>query len=214
MTDTLNLSGPGFDSAIDATANTVALSYLGEINGLHLNLSGVRLVKTSRTVNRSPTLEVPHVLIAPLGRTTRTMVRASDPDGDPLVFHVQIGPPFAMRLRDVAASVVTDHGDGSLDLEFTPQETDVGLYPLRIAAFDDEGGVAVEDVKLVISGTCVGDCNTDSHVTIDELVTGVAIAIGDLPASRCLSLDADGSGRVRFDEVVRAVQSALNGCSP
>ena len=29
-------------------------------------------------------------------------------------------------------------------------------------------------------GTCAGDCNHDDHVTVDELVTGVNMALGTL----------------------------------
>ena len=57
---------------------------------------------------------------------------------------------------------------------------------------------------------CVGDCDGDRRVTVDELVTGVAISLGTTPAAACPAYDA---GTVTIDELVSAVHSALNGCA-
>jgi len=59
---------------------------------------------------------------------------------------------------------------------------------------------------------CVGDCNLDGSVTVDELVRGVVIALGEAVLSDCTSLDFDSSGGVTVDELVRAVNAALRGC--
>lgn len=59
---------------------------------------------------------------------------------------------------------------------------------------------------------CVGDCNRNGAVTVDELLTGVNIAIGTLPLDHCALFDADGNGTVTVDELLRAVNNALNGC--
>ncbi|MBI4518262.1 MAG: hypothetical protein HY699_20880 [Deltaproteobacteria bacterium] len=60
--------------------------------------------------------------------------------------------------------------------------------------------------------SCVGDCDGSSEVTVDELVTGVNIALGSLPLSACRSFDTDTDGAVTVDELVRAVNDALAGC--
>ena len=60
---------------------------------------------------------------------------------------------------------------------------------------------------------CVGNCNGDGEVTVDELIKGVNIALGTLPLSDCLSFDANGDGIVTVDEIVKAVNAALNGCA-
>jgi hypothetical protein len=59
---------------------------------------------------------------------------------------------------------------------------------------------------------CVGDCGVDGVVTIDELVTLVAIALGNRPASSCSAGDRDGNGEVTIDEILTAVNAALGGC--
>jgi len=61
---------------------------------------------------------------------------------------------------------------------------------------------------------CVGDCNSDGSVAINELITGVNIALGSSPLSACPSIDADDDGEVGINELITAVNNALNGCVP
>jgi cysteine-rich repeat protein len=57
-----------------------------------------------------------------------------------------------------------------------------------------------------------GDCNGDMSVTVDELIQGTNIALGNGGLERCPAFDSDGNGRVTIDELVRAVNFALEGC--
>jgi hypothetical protein len=50
-------------------------------------------------------------------------------------------------------------------------------------------------------------------VTIDELLVGVNISLGDRPISDCTALDRNGSGEVTIDEIIAAIDNALNGCT-
>lgn len=59
---------------------------------------------------------------------------------------------------------------------------------------------------------CVGDCNGDGVVTVDEILIGVNIALGNLDVSACENFDANGDGQVTVDEILTAVNNALNGC--
>src|SRR5262249_3019752 len=59
---------------------------------------------------------------------------------------------------------------------------------------------------------CVGDCNHDGRLTIDELVTGVTMALGTASVDRCPDFDAGGNHTVTVDELVLAVHNALVGC--
>jgi len=61
---------------------------------------------------------------------------------------------------------------------------------------------------------CIGDCNGDGEVTINELITGVNIALGSANISSCESLDVNGDGEVTINELISAVSNALNGCPP
>jgi hypothetical protein len=60
--------------------------------------------------------------------------------------------------------------------------------------------------------SCIGDCNGDGEVSINELVLATNIALGLTDLDQCPSLDADGNGAVTVDEVLQAVANLLNGC--
>lgn len=62
------------------------------------------------------------------------------------------------------------------------------------------------------SEICVGDCDADGDVTVDELITGVSIALGAAPLARCDAFDTDDGGAVTVDELLQAVNNALLGC--
>jgi photosystem II stability/assembly factor-like uncharacterized protein len=61
---------------------------------------------------------------------------------------------------------------------------------------------------------CGGDCNGDDRITIDELVTGVAIALGSRPLDDCPVFDADGDRMVSIDELTAALAATLESCLP
>lgn len=57
---------------------------------------------------------------------------------------------------------------------------------------------------------CVGDCNGDGEVTINELILGVNIALGNDPVSACPAFASDGE--VTIAQLIKGVNAALNGC--
>lgn len=59
---------------------------------------------------------------------------------------------------------------------------------------------------------CTGDCDASDTVTIGELITGVRIALEQIPVFACLSFDADGDRRVSIDELLVAVNNAFSFC--
>jgi streptogramin lyase len=82
----------------------------------------------------------------------------------------------------------------------------IGFLPERVSA---RAAAAVSPAAV-----CVGDCDADGSVTIDELVTGVNIALGALSVDRCPSLDCAGNEEVTVNCLITAVIGALNGCGP
>lgn len=73
--------------------------------------------------------------------------------------------------------------------------------------------IAITDGQVTVQGAaCVGDCDGDGFVTVDEIVRMVNIALGQQPLSVCPAADGNGDGQVTVDEIVRAVNNALNGC--
>ncbi len=64
------------------------------------------------------------------------------------------------------------------------------------------------------AGACVGDCNGDGVVGINELITGVNIDLGIDPSSVCPALNCNTNDLgVYIDCLIIAVNNALNGCS-
>jgi len=59
---------------------------------------------------------------------------------------------------------------------------------------------------------CVGDCNADRQVTVDELVLGVTIALGSAAPEQCPAF-ACGDGLVTISCLVLGVNAALSGCA-
>lgn len=77
--------------------------------------------------------------------------------------------------------------------------------------------VALGVVLLLVPGPatagCIGDCDDDNAVTVDELITSVGIALGG-PLSNCRNADVDGDQSVTVDELIAAVDVALSSCPP
>lgn len=61
--------------------------------------------------------------------------------------------------------------------------------------------------------SCVGDCDGDSQVTINELLLMVNAALGNVPASACVAGDDTHDGAITIDEILKAVNNALSGCN-
>ena len=59
---------------------------------------------------------------------------------------------------------------------------------------------------------CVGDCNATGVVSIDELVRGVAIALGSGSLDECPAFDCNDTGAVTIDCLLGAVNATLGGC--
>jgi hypothetical protein len=59
---------------------------------------------------------------------------------------------------------------------------------------------------------CVGDCSGDGTVTVAELVSSVATALGREPIDDCPTIDRNGNGVVTVDELLTAVSSSMGVC--
>lgn len=64
----------------------------------------------------------------------------------------------------------------------------------------------------VAAQTCLGDCNGDGVVAINELITGVNIALASGVLDNCPSFDRDDDGSVQVNELIRAVTNLLTAC--
>jgi hypothetical protein len=70
-------------------------------------------------------------------------------------------------------------------------------------------GSDVADLRALGGPVLVGDCDRNGKVSINEVVRGVGIALGDAPVSECTPFDRVADGRVTVDELIRGVANAL-----
>jgi hypothetical protein len=60
----------------------------------------------------------------------------------------------------------------------------------------------------------VGDCDLDDTVTVDEVVRGVNIALGNRRLDDCEEADTNEDGEVSVDDIIKSVTAVLNGVPP
>jgi hypothetical protein len=111
---------------------------------------------------------------------------------------------------DVAASASSENRVtvvlNSADVPFTPPPTALGTptpSPTR-------SGVST---ATPIGPGCPGDCDGNDMVTIDELIEGVNIALGNGGVETCPAFDLDRDRQVAVNELIAAVDSATNSCA-
>jgi large repetitive protein len=59
---------------------------------------------------------------------------------------------------------------------------------------------------------CVGDCDSNGKVTIDELLTMVRMALDSEATQDCIAGDVNRDGAISIAEILAAVNRALSGC--
>jgi hypothetical protein len=94
------------------------------------------------------------------------------------------------------------------DVPFTPAPT------ATITATPTSTRIPTPTTTRSPGGACTGNCNGDGVVSIDELITGVNIALGNAAVGTCAAFDVDGDGQVAINELIAGVNSAQNGCAP
>jgi len=93
----------------------------------------------------------------------------------------------------------------------TSTPTSTGTATRTATATNTTGSVGTPTATPTL-GQCVGDCNMDGVVAINEEVIGVNILLGSLPFSQCPEFDKNGNHMVEVNELVSGVNSLLEGC--
>jgi hypothetical protein len=150
-------------------------------------------------------------------------VVAGDYNGDGIV-DLASADSFGTLDFDGSVSVLVGNGDGTFQ-EAVSFEVDPGAYGLVAADLDDDrlpdivtanlDGMTISILRNTgtpPSPSCVGDCNGDGTVSINELIVGVNIALGTFSVDECVAFDANGDGMVGINELIQAVNNALGGC--
>jgi hypothetical protein len=90
-----------------------------------------------------------------------------------------------------------------------PPHASVGSHELRIGETFVRSSTTFEVTQ---ARQCVGDCNGDAGVTIDELIAGVNILLARSPLDACMQFDANADATVSVAELIAAIAGGLGGC--
>jgi len=119
-------------------------------------------------------------------------------------------------------------GEQPIEEGFDCVDPTMGTYGLCEIDFPDPGTWHVTANRFVGQGAfrltavafsrapparCVGDCDGNGDVTVDELLTMVNIALGSASVLGCGSGGINGNGEIMVDEIMTAVSRALEGCT-
>jgi outer membrane protein assembly factor BamB len=100
--------------------------------------------------------------------------------------------------------------------------------PLPLGASDRDKGLSMRSISVGWTGllvaaalcalprpsaACVGDCDGDARVSVDELIRAVSISLASATIDACDAVDNNRDGLVGVNELVRAVGKSLGGCA-
>lgn len=114
--------------------------------------------------------------------------------------------PVTVYFDDELVASVTTGPFGNFTADFAvPRLATAGPHRVRVFTEPD---AEIASSQVVVTDACGGDCNRDGAVTIDEVLRGVALALG----TGALPCPAYGAAPVTIDLLVGAVNNALSGC--
>jgi hypothetical protein len=86
-----------------------------------------------------------------------------------------------------------------------------------VTATQSKSNVLFTAGSVTTTGTatpCVGDCNNDHMVLINELIIGVNMALTTQPITTCPAFNPNNDNQVLINELIQGVNNALTGCPP
>jgi subtilisin family serine protease len=197
VTDVVNNTLGPSEAAMSVAGDIFALTNAGEINGTGVRPPVVRLVPR-RAGNHDPILHIPSEVRVSEGRTARVGLQATDPEGDFIAFHAE--------RSGLTRTVLDDRGDGTATFEVTPRFDEAGIYRLRVAAFDEAGGVDVALLLLTIEDRDPeGDANCDHILSAEDVGALLSGLFDDEAMKRCATADTNTDGRVTVADLTTLI---------
>jgi hypothetical protein len=133
----------------------------------------------------------------PPSLTATSAATATPPPIDTASPTASAAPTGTASVSDTASPTATDSPSPTAAASASPSPTDTPT---------------ASPTPPTVIVDCPGDCNGDRTVTINELVTAVAIALDVQPLTACPSADRDGDQRLAINELVSMVNSVLAQC--
>ena len=146
---------------------------------------------------------------------------ATDPQLDSTRLQDNGGPTLTVALcmaagvpspACTAASPAIDAGDTAICAAAPVNNIDQSGFT-RPGIGHTHCSIGAYEADMVTPGTCVGDCDHDARVLVDELLKGVNIALGAAMVDQCATFDCNGEEQVTADCLTKGVNNALDGCS-
>lgn len=155
----------------------------------------------------APLLRDKPELAAPDGGNTAYFGTDADADGVPNFFGTSAAAPAVAGVAALLMQAAPQRAAAAIGqaLRDTARDIDAPGPDLATGA----GLIDPAAALTLVAVPTAGDCDGDGRVTIDELVAGVRIALGDAPLATCAAADGDGDGVVGIAELVAAVGRAL-----
>jgi hypothetical protein len=141
-----------------------------------------------------------------LRRTGQSPVPPVAPGSVRCRFIERSGPSLAAHRRTGGASkpvLSSVEGEALCRLQASPH--------LRFAVFFFVAMFTVASIgpRRAVAQICVGDCNYDTRVTVDEVIALVNIALGSATISTCTPGNTNHDDTITIDEILAAVNVAL-----
>jgi hypothetical protein len=151
------------------------------------------VITVTVTANASPTVDpiADQTLIE--GETLTLAVNALDPDGPP--------PIVLSQSNDLpnAPEVLSDNGDGTGTIEWTPTNGDTGTYAIDVTATDGFGNTATATIDVTVHANAAPTINPVADQTLTEgdlLTVNVTASDPDGPAPPVLAQSSNLPGAV------------------
>lgn len=222
----LGVAMVGSTLSFNANAASVASAFSGGHN-LHvltlatdtLTLGDAPINTPTRTAtgtatNPAATATRTRTPIGPLPTATRTATatspaptstRTRTPTGPlPTATRTQFGTATATALRTATPTVGASATATAAELGATPTFTPMDPSPT--------GSLPPSPTATPPPSSCVGDCNGDGVVSVNELIIGVNILLESQPISACPAFDRNSTGTVTIDELIQGVSNLLGAC--
>ncbi|MGD9765069.1 MAG: hypothetical protein AB7V27_15285 [Candidatus Binatia bacterium] len=119
-------------------------------------------------------------------------------------------------------TVTGDTSGGFRALFAVPIGSALGRHGVRIVSSGEQIEVGRGTLEVVGAvPICSGDCNADGTVRVDELVGGIALALGGAERPACIAAFCNAdcgpnapARRIAIDCLIRAVRNAVNNACP